>query len=131
MDTLRQEVRENEDKMTDKLTLEEQKEKLAEIKDTLRKDKLTIKPYFGYLFWQISDMVAVMSPDDVMKQAVNLTLDSETDAIYAEFIATYVELWSSSNDFNAASRFIADALELSANELIEAKIYFEKTKAEL
>ena len=131
MDTLRQEVRENEDKMTDKLTLEEQKEKLAEIKDTLRKDKLTIKPYFGYLFWQISDMVAVMSPDDVMKQAVNLTLDSETDAIYAEFIATYVELWSSSNDFNAASRFIADALELSANELIEAKIYFEKKKSEL
>ena len=117
--------------MTDKLSLEEQKEKLSEIKMNLRQDKLTIKPYFGFLFWQISDMVAVMSPDDVMKQAVNLTLDSETDALYAEFIATYVELWSSSNDFNAASRFIADALDLSANELIEAKIYFEKSKAQL
>ena len=117
--------------MTDKLTIEEQKEKLSEIKAKLRHDKETMKPYFGYLFWQISDMVAVMSPDDVMKQAVNLTLDNDTDALYAEFIATYIELWSSSNDFNAASRFLADALELSANELIEAKIYFEKTKESL
>ena len=33
-------------KMTDKLSLEEQKEKLSEIKMNLRQDKLTIKPCF-------------------------------------------------------------------------------------
>ena len=117
--------------MTDKLSLEEQKQKLSEIKHTLRQDKMTIKPYFGFLFWQISEMVAVMNPDEVMKEAVNLTLNSDTDAVYAEFMATYIELWSSSNDFNAASRFVADALELSANELIEAKIYYEKSKSQI
>ena len=76
-------------------------------------------------------MVTVMSPDDVMKEAVNLSLSDETDAIYGQFMATYIELWSSSNDFNAASRFIADALDMSASELLEAKIYYEKSKAQL
>ena len=34
--------------MTDKLSLSEQKEKLAEIKQQLRTDSANIKPYFGF-----------------------------------------------------------------------------------
>ena len=117
--------------MSENMSINEQREKLSEIKANIRTDKDVIKPYFGFLFWQISDMVNVMQAEEVMKEAVNLTLSDETDAVYAQFMATYIELWSSSNDFNAASRFVADALDLSANELIEAKIYYEKSKSNL
>ena len=116
--------------MTDKLSLSEQKEKLAEIKQQLRTDSAKYKAYF-YSILANFEMVTVMSPDDVMKEAVTFSLSDETDAIYGQFMATYIELWSSSNDFNAASRFIADALDMSASELLEAKIYYEKSKAQL
>jgi len=117
--------------MTDQISISEQKAKLAEIKQQVQADKANIKPYFGFLFWQISEMVTLMSPEDVMKEAVNLTLSDETDAVYGQFMATYIELWSSSNDFHAASRFLADALDMSASELLEAKIYYDKSKSQL
>jgi len=108
--------------MNDKqLSKEEQKRQLEEIKDFLSMEKDRLKPLFGFMFWQFSASGAVSLPDGLISQGLKLTMNQADDEVQATLLDVYVRLWDSSRDLNAATRFIASALQMSADELLQCR----------
>lgn len=103
---------------------------LKEIKSLLKTHRETNKAWFGLLFWELQEAAKHYTFEAICQQQASLSLSSEDDEQYASLLSTYLQLWDSAKDFNAASRFIADCLEMTADELIECKILFEKSEKE-
>ncbi len=99
---------------------------LNEIKKNLSDNREVFKAFFGLLFWELHFASQSFSYNEICKQQGSLPLESEGDDQYATLLNIYLQIWDSAKDFNAASRFIADALKMSADELIQCKILFEK-----
>lgn len=109
---------------------QEQRRQLQEIKDMLRQHKDLYKPMFGLMFWEFCSVEKTLSFEEVQKEALSFTMEGEEDESLGVLLSTYFQIWGSARDFNAASRFMADALELSADELIQSKmIYDSKPKS--
>lgn len=103
------------------------KEELADLLSLLRQHGEVIKPNFGFMFWELLELEKRLSPADFAEQGMNFRLESDGDEIIASFIAGYIKLWYSADDFYAASRFIANALGMSADELIQTRVLYLKT----
>ena len=102
---------------------EENQKKLNEIKEFIVSNREFLKPLFGFLYWQFSQIEESChyNPDEALQEATSVNLSHEDDELIAAFIASYLELWQGARDLGAASRFIADTLAMTANELIEAR----------
>ena len=112
------------------VNLTSQKQELEEIKAHLKQNAELIKPAFGMMFWQLQNAEERLNPEDFAEQGMKLTLDQVDDEVIATFITTYVKLWLSAKDFNAASRFVADCLSLSADELLQSRqVYINQTQS--
>ena len=111
-----------------KKSIREQREELEKHKELLASTPQLFKPMFGMMFWQFVELESEMSPEDLLKEAITLTLADDNDEAFAGFMSLYVQLWDSARDFHAASRFIADSLGMTANELIEARAAFMESK---
>lgn len=109
--------------------MSEQRENLEAIKLNLTQNRDLIVPVFGFMFWQLSEAEKSLSAEDFAKEGMNLTLDHSDDEVIATFMADYIKLWLSANDFNAASRFIANCLAMSADELLQTRqVYLDQIK---
>ncbi|SMF59775.1 hypothetical protein [Pseudobacteriovorax antillogorgiicola] len=106
--------------------IEQQRERLREIQEVLRANRKIYKPMFGLMFWQLSDAAKHLSLDDIRNESMTLTLTGDDDEALGALLGIYLQIWDSAKDFNAASRFIASTLELSADELIQSKVLFEQ-----
>tara|TARA_B100001094_G_scaffold325852_1_gene380905 strand:- start:843 stop:1199 length:357 start_codon:yes stop_codon:yes gene_type:complete len=106
------------------------KKRLLEVKDYLSANTELLKPIFGFLYWQFSllEESTDYNPDEALIEATKVTLSHEDDEFIAAFLATYIELWQSAKDLGAASRFIADSLGMTANELIESRLVWKNTQ---
>ncbi len=103
---------------------EEQRQELADIRFLIKSSAQVIKPYFGLMFWQLQHAEGLLSADEFAKNGLSLNLDDETDEVLAGFTAAYVRLWLSAGDFNAASRFIAAELNMTADELLQSRQFW-------
>lgn len=103
---------------------EEQRRELADIRFLIKSSAEVIKPYFGLMFWQLQQAENMLSPEEFAKHGLSLNLDDETDEVLAGFTAAYVKLWLSAGDFNAASRFIAAELKMTADELLQSRQFW-------
>lgn len=95
---------------------------LESVKTYIKQHREIIKPMFGLMFWQLAAAEEHLSAEDFAAQGMNLTLDGADDEVLANFMAQYVKIWLSANDFNAASRFVASCLEMSADELLQTRL---------
>lgn len=107
--------------MADKLSPEASRKQLQEIKEFLGMERERLKPLFGFMFWQFAASGAKTPPESFLKDGMSLTLNQDDDEVQASFMASYVQLWDNSQDFNAASRFIAQSLGMTADELIQCR----------
>ena len=105
---------------------EESLEKLRQIRETLGQNRELYKAYFGLLFWQLLEASKQMSVEEISAQSGSLTLEGQKDEEHGILLGFYLQIWDSAKDFNAASRFLAETLQMSADELIQCKILFEK-----
>ena len=103
---------------------EEQRAELADIRFLIKSSAQVIKPYFGLMFWQLQHAESALSPEEFAQHGLSLNLDDETDEVLAGFTAAYVKLWLSAGDFNAASRFIAAELKMTADELLQSRQFW-------
>lgn len=102
---------------------------LQEIRDLLRSNTDVLKPYFGMVYWQLIAMEGQVRPEDFLQEGGQLTLREEQDETIAAFISTFMQLWESAGDLNVASRFVADGLGMSADELIQSRMQFLEAMA--
>lgn len=109
-------------------SIEEQRRQLQEIRDSLKAQKDLFKPMFGLMFWELAAVEKQMSFEDIQKETLSLTMQGEEDESLGMLLGIYFQIWSSAKDFNGASRFIADSLGLSADELLQSKIIFDSRK---
>jgi hypothetical protein len=107
--------------MSDQLSREASKKQLQEIKEFFRTERERLKPLFGYMFWEFAASGAKTPPESFLSDGMSLTLDQADDEVQASFMASYVQIWDNCQDFNAASRFVAEALGMSADELIQCR----------
>jgi hypothetical protein len=105
--------------------MSKQKEKLEEIKTSLQHNREILMPVFGMMFWQLAAAESHLTAEQFANEGMKLTLEKVEDEIVGTFMATYIELWLSAKDFNAASRFIADALGMSADELLQTRLLYQ------
>ena len=84
---------------------------------------------FALVFWQLVELENRLSAEELLAHGMTLDFESENDEVFAVFMGTFMELWNSSKSFDATSRFVADALEMSANELIQGKVLLAQTPA--
>lgn len=103
---------------------EKQKSVLADIKFLLKANASIIKPYFGLMFWQLQEAESQLDPEEFTQHGMSMTLDSDADEILASFMTSYIQLWLSARDFNAASRFVAAELKMTADELIQSRQFW-------
>jgi hypothetical protein len=105
------------------------RKELEDIKSLLRNNIELLKPVFGMMFWELADAEQVMNADEFLNHGMSLNLEEIDDEIIAAFMATYAKLWQNSNDYTAASRFIANCLSMSADELLQCRhLYLERKK---
>ena len=105
------------------------RKELEDIKSLLRNNIELLKPVFGMMFWELADAEQVMNADEFLNHGMSLNLEEIDDEIIAAFMATYAKLWQNSNDYTAASRFIANCLSMSADELLQCRhVYLERKK---
>ena len=107
--------------MQKKLSKEASREQLQEIKEFLQSEKERLKPLFGYMFWQFSSLSLEKPPADLLSEGLSLDMSGEADEIEASLMTIYVQLWDQSQDFTAASRLVASALGMNADELIQCR----------
>lgn len=100
---------------------DESRKELEEIRHFLRSNRDTLKPMFGVMFWELTAIEGKVSPEKIAEEGTSLTLSAANDEFHAELLATYTKLWISANDLNAASRFIAASLEMTADELLQTR----------
>jgi len=103
---------------------EDQQRELSEVRFLLRKNRDLLKPYFGLMFWQLQEAEKRLGPEEFAKHGMSMSLEGETDEVLASFTAAYVKLWLSAGDFNAASRFIAAELSMTADELLQTRQFW-------
>jgi hypothetical protein len=103
---------------------EEQRQELLDIRFLINSSRDVIKPYFGLMFWQLQQSESMLSPEEFAKHGLSLNLDDEADEVLAGFTAAYVKLWLSAGDFNAASRFVASELKMTADELLQSRQFW-------
>jgi len=118
--------------MTDekKPSPEEQRQQLEDIKFLIRNNADKIKPLFGVMFWELADIEKRISPEEFARQGMQMTMQESDDEVLASFMGSYVNLWMSAGDLTAASRFVADCLSMSADELLQTRsIYLAKPEA--
>lgn len=109
--------------------MSENKNELNEIQGFIARNVDVIKPNFGVMFWQLSELQNRLSPEEFADQGLNLELQEADDEVVAEFLAIYLKLWRDSNDLNAASRFVASRLGMTADELIQTRqLYMDSYK---
>ena len=106
--------------------IDESKKQLEDIKYLLETNADIIKPMFGMMFWQLVEAEKTMTAEEFTREGVSLSLISDDDEILASFMTSYVRLWEGSGDLNAASRFIASTLNMSADELIQTRQLIDK-----
>ena len=106
--------------------MEDNKKELEDFKGFIRLNQQMAKGIFGLVFWQILEVLPQMSPDDLANEGINLKLTDSDDEFMAVFISSFIKFWRASGDFYATSRFVADCIGMTANELIEAKMFFEQ-----
>lgn len=104
--------------------MSDSRKELEEIQNFIRTNSEVIKPNFGVLFWQLSTLEDSLTPDEFAKQGLNLDLQEANDEIVAEFLAAFIKFWQDSDDLNAASRFFASRLNMSADELLQTRQIF-------
>ena len=103
---------------------DDNRKKLLEIKGFMQQHRDILLPFFGILFWECADMGEQINPQQLIDQGMHLHLGSEQDAVLAEFIGHFVNIWSSAGDMTGAARFIAESLEMSASQLLEARLIY-------
>ena len=72
----------------------------------------------------LNELQSDLPPEDLMSQGLTLDFEDDSDELFAVFLGTFMELWQSSNSLDATCRFVADALEMSANELIQGRALY-------
>lgn len=108
---------------------DDQRSQLQEIRLFLKQNQEVLKPVFGLTFWELERIADQVSPEEIAAQGINLTLTDPDDEVVASFVSTYIQLWTNSRDFNAASRFIASSLQMSADELLQTRqLYLERSE---
>lgn len=100
------------------------RKELEEIRSLLRNNIDLLKPIYGMMFWELSQMEQSMTAEEFAEHGMSLNLEEEDDEVIAAFMSTYVQLWKSASDFNAASRFIASSLSMSADELLQCRQHY-------
>ena len=110
-------------------TIEEQRQRLKTIKQQLFSGKDHNKPMFALIFWQLNELESDLPPEDLMSQGLTLDFEDDSDELFAVFLGTFMELWQSSNSLDATCRFVAEALEMSANELIQGRALYRASRA--
>jgi hypothetical protein len=110
----------------EKSMTDESRRELEDIKFLIESNRDLIKPMFGTMFWQLLEAEKTMSPSDLAREGINLSLISDDDEVLATFMTAYIRLWESAGDLNAASRFIATTLEMTADELIQTRQLLNK-----
>ncbi len=103
---------------------EEQAQELADIKFLIKNGTTVIKPYFGLMFWQLQHAESLLSAEEFAQHGLSMNLEDETDEVLAAFTAAYIKLWLSAGDFNAASRYIAAELKMTADELMQSRQFW-------
>lgn len=103
--------------------------RLLEIDKLIKDHRQVIKPFFGLLFWECMDLGENVDPEQLSQHGMQMTMHGDHDEIIAEFLASFVEIWRSSKDLTASSRFIAQALEMSAAELLETRALYLRSKS--
>ena len=99
---------------------------LEEIRGFIANNRDMLKPMFGMMFWQLQALETRMSATQFAEQGMSLAMADPDDEILAGFMGSFLKLWHNSGDFNAASRFICSALEISADELLQTRqMYLE------
>ena len=107
-------------------TRDSQRQQLLEIQEILKGNRDLYKPMFGLMFWELAEAAKHLKFEEISKESLSLTMTGEEDEALGALVSIYLQIWDSANDFNAASRFMASTLELSADELIQSKIIFEQ-----
>ena len=95
--------------------------RLQEISKLIKDHRAVIKPFFGLVFWECLDLGDKVNPEQLSEQGMQMTMHGDHDEIIAEFLTSFVEIWRSSKDLTASSRFVAQALDMSAAELLETR----------
>jgi len=103
---------------------DDQKSELADLKFLIKSSADIIKPYFGLMFWQLQHAEANLSPEEFAQQGMSMNLEDDADEVLAAFTAAFIKVWLSAGDFNAASRFIAAELKMSADELLQSRQFW-------
>ena len=110
-------------------TLDEQRQRLQTIKQQLFSAKEYNKPMFALVFWQLNQLESDLPPDDLMSQGLTLDFEDDSDELFAVFLGTFMELWQSSKSLDATCRFVAEALDMSANELIQGRALYRASRS--
>lgn len=103
---------------------EEQRRELEDLRFLIKTNRDVIKPYFGLMFWQLQEVQVHLDPEEFAKHGMSMNLEGESDEVLASFMAAYVKLWLSAKDFNAASRFLASELQMTADELLQSRQFW-------
>lgn len=103
---------------------EDQQRELSEIRFLIKANRELIKPYFGLMFWQLQEAERVLPAEEFARHGMSMNLEGEDDEVLASFTAAYVKLWLSARDFNAASRFLANELAMTADELLQSRQFW-------
>ena len=104
--------------------MKDEQREIADLRFLIKNNSSVIKPYFGLMFWQLQEGESALSPDEFASQGMSFNLDGEADEVLAAFTAGYIKIWLSAGDFNAASRFIAAELRMSADELLQSRQFW-------
>lgn len=105
-------------------SVDQSRQKLAEIRSMIAANKEVIKPFFGVLFWECLDLEGQVNPEAIAAQGMQMTLSEDHDEILGTFLSHFIDLWRSSQDLNASSRFIAETLNMSASELLQMRVHY-------
>lgn len=108
-----------------------EREKLEEIRTTLLTNKEPNKSYFGLLYWELLTLKESYSLEEINANQGSITLDADEDPSLAGLLAIFLGLWQNSQDLNAAARFIASSLGMSADELIQTRMIYERREKSL
>ena len=102
-----------------------QKDYLSEVRSLLQTDRERHKSYFGILYWELLDLKGSYSLEEISSKKSAITLEHPDDPTLASLLAILLDLWNQSQDLNAAARFVASALDMTADELIQTRIIYE------
>ena len=104
---------------------DDQRKQLEDMKFLIRSNAEKIKPLFGVMFWELADIEGQMTPEEFAEAGMAMKMEDPDDEVLGSFMSTYVTLWLSAGDLTAASRFVADCLGMSADELLQTRTIYK------